>query len=73
METVFEGHFDEVTALLLHDGTLISGAIDCTLRFWPISKSAKAAAAAAKEPPAKPAIVLSAEEEAELAALMEDD
>ena len=66
----FEGHFDNISGLVVWGSTLISGSIDATLRFWRLKGDG-----AADELPAAPvakAPVLSADEEAELAALLDD-
>ena len=66
----FEGHFDNISGLVVWGSTLISGSIDATLRFWRLKGDS-----AADELPAAPiakAPVLSADEEAELAALLDD-
>ena len=67
----FQGHFDNITDLVVWGSTIISSSIDATVRFWPVGK---AAADEIAQTPAAPsaAAQLSAEEEAELAALMAD-
>lgn len=84
-----EGHYDEVTDLLLleaghgHDQRLVSISIDGTVRTWPLDKAGldtfvqeqiKAATNGAEDDVAeeKPDDLLTAEEEAELAELMDD-
>lgn len=81
-----EGHFEEVTDLiLLHDGTtaarVCSVSIDNTIRTWPLAKKELDEVVAkieeAKKPKDKteekaPDGLLTAEEEAELAELMDD-
>lgn len=84
-----EGHFDEVTDLLLlrqPSGTsekVCSVSIDGTVRTWPLDKpsiailveeqEARGKEGKAEEPDPKASHLLSAEEEEELAALMEED
>ncbi|AEO71463.1 uncharacterized protein THITE_51204 [Thermothielavioides terrestris NRRL 8126] len=81
-----QGHYDEVTELVLLRGPSGSGervcsvSIDGTVRTWPLEKAGLDAAVREQEKPVKEAGeeagangLLSAEEEAELAALMEDD
>jgi WD40 repeat protein len=81
------GHYDEVTDLVVLRGPsgssqrVCSVSIDGTVRTWPFGKAGLDAAVKEQEKPAleeeKEKIgandLLSAEEEAELAALMEDD
>jgi hypothetical protein len=81
------GHYDEVTELVMLRGTngsserLCSLSIDGTIRTWPLEKSGLDAAVMEQEKPAEAEKedeaggngLLSAEEEAELAALMEED
>jgi len=80
------GHYDEVTELVVLRGTggssqhICSVSIDGTVRTWPLEKAALDAAVKKQEKPAEEETkeasgegLLSAEEEAELAALMEDD
>ncbi|KLU80919.1 WD repeat-containing protein [Magnaporthiopsis poae ATCC 64411] len=86
LHCTLEGHYDEVTDLMvLSDGRLCSVGIDGTVRTWPVlrtqldalvTQQREAAEGKVKEPEAAAAPqegVLSAEEEAELAALMDDD
>lgn len=84
---VFEGHFDEVSALLVVGKTLYSGSYDCTIRRWDLSEVGKGVAAKPQSAaPARPpmmtiqktpkelkSVLISAEEEAELAELMGED
>ncbi|KAK4247090.1 WD40-repeat-containing domain protein [Corynascus novoguineensis] len=80
------GHYDEVTELVVLRGTsgssqhICSVSIDGTVRTWPLEKAALDAVVKEQEKPAEEETkeasgegLLSAEEEAELAALMEDD
>ncbi|KAK4190230.1 WD40-repeat-containing domain protein [Podospora australis] len=81
------GHYDEITELLVLRGSngsaekLVSVSIDGTVRVWPLSKPALDEAVEEQEKPVeeekkeevKPEGLLSAEEEAELAALMDSD
>ncbi|KAG7285174.1 hypothetical protein NEMBOFW57_009795 [Staphylotrichum longicolle] len=81
------GHYDEVTELLVLKGPsgssdrVCSVSIDGTVRTWPLAKAALDAAVKEQEKPAEEEKqevaggdgLLSAEEEAELAALMDDD
>lgn len=83
-----EGHYDEVTDLLLleagygYDQRLVSVSIDGTVRTWPLDKAGldvavqeqtKAATnGAGDESAERPEDMLTAEEEAELAELMDD-
>ncbi|KAL8364994.1 hypothetical protein RB595_004011 [Gaeumannomyces hyphopodioides] len=86
LQCALEGHYDEVTDLLvLADGRLCSVSIDGTVRTWPVlraqldalvTEQREAAEGKVKEPEAAAAPqegMLSIEEEAELAALMDDD
>ncbi|KAI1408172.1 WD40 repeat-like protein [Hypoxylon sp. FL1857] len=80
-----EGHYDEVTDLVVLDGgkRVVSVSIDGTVRTWPLGQTEldkinkekeDKANGGEKETPAEPAEgLMTAEEEAELAALMEDD
>ncbi|KAI0016640.1 WD40 repeat-like protein [Xylariomycetidae sp. FL0641] len=80
-----EGHYDEVTDLVVIDGgsRLISVSIDGTIRTWSLqrpeldkvnSQREEKAKGIKKDAPAESAqSLMTAEEEAELAALMEDD
>lgn len=83
-----EGHYDEVTELVILRGgpsglreRVCSVSIDGTVRTWPLEKAGLDAAVEEQETPAKEEAngevgadgLLSAEEEAELAALMDDD
>ncbi|KAI0479292.1 WD40 repeat-like protein [Xylariaceae sp. FL0804] len=80
-----EGHYDEVTDLVVLAGNsqqVVSVSIDGTVRTWPLQKAEldrvnqeqeDKAKGIQKEPEEKPAEdLMTAEEEAELAALMED-
>lgn len=80
------GHFDEVTDLVIlktpsgPSQRVCSVSIDGTVRTWPLEKAELDAAVGAQEKPVEDEKkeaggegLLSAEEEAELAALMEDD
>ncbi len=80
------GHYDEITELLVLGGPsglgerLCSVSIDGTVRAWPLAKAGLDAAVKEQEKPVeveKKEVggegLLSAEEEAELAALMDDD
>ncbi|KAK0626202.1 WD repeat-containing protein [Immersiella caudata] len=77
------GHFDEVTELVVVGDKVVSVSIDGTVRSWPLEKSALDAAVEEQKPkeveeeeekgPEKGVGVLSADEEAELAALMDED
>lgn len=86
LHCTLEGHYDEVTDLVvLGDGRLCSVSIDGTVRTWPVlraqldtlvTEQREAAEGRVKDPEAAAAPeegMLSAEEEAELAALMDDD
>lgn len=78
-----QGHFDEVTELLLVGGRVVSVSLDGTVRSWPLDKKGLDAAVEEQKPKVeeeeeevvkeKGAGLLSAEEEAELAELMDDD
>lgn len=79
---VFSGHFEEVTALALNGSTLLSVSIDATLRRWSLApQDLKKAIDEAKNPvlleqepePKNDFGGLTAEEEAELQALMEEE
>ncbi|KAI2611508.1 WD40 repeat-like protein [Hypoxylon fragiforme] len=82
---ILEGHYDEVIDLVLLDGgkRVVSVSLDGTVRTWPldrvgldkiIKEREDIAKGVEKEVPIEPAKgLMSAEEEAELAALMEDD
>ena len=79
-----QGHFDEVTELLVMGGKVVSVSIDGTVRTWPLDKKGLDAVVAeqkpklaeeeeVKEPEKEADGLLSIDEEAELAALMEED
>lgn len=81
---IYDGHFEEITGLVLsEDGSkVISVSIDGTVRSWPLGRKELAKAKTEKEekekgivkeapPPVKKSL-LTAEEEAELAELMDD-
>ncbi|KAI0843282.1 WD40 repeat-like protein [Hypoxylon sp. FL0890] len=80
-----EGHYDEVTDLVVLDGgrRVVSVSIDGTVRTWPLDQTEldkinkekeDKAKGVEEETPAEPAKgLMTAEEEAELAALMDDD
>jgi WD40 repeat protein len=79
---VFSGHFEEVTGLALSGDLLISVSIDATLRRWSLApQDLRRAIEAAKNPvlteqvpvPESDLGMLTAEEEAELRALMEGE
>ncbi|KAI1139487.1 WD40 repeat-like protein [Hypoxylon sp. FL0543] len=82
---ILEGHYDEVTDLIVLDGgkRVVSVSIDGTVRTWPLDQTEldkinkekeDKAKGVEEETPAEPAKgLMTAEEEAELAALMEDD
>lgn len=88
MICVLQGHYDEVTDLVVlekghgHGDRLVSVSIDGTIRIWPLDKAgldavvqeqAKSAAGVKEVDQAKDsADMLTAEEEAELAELMDD-
>ncbi|MCJ1363959.1 hypothetical protein MMC16_003068 [Acarospora aff. strigata] len=78
----FSGHFEEVTGLLLVNQTVISVSIDATIRKWSLkpqdlnkakveAEEAKSGVAEEIMEPAKPSL-MTAEEEEELADLMDD-
>ena len=89
LQHTFSGHYEEVTALALVDTfTVVSISIDGTLRRWSLHpealKAAKAAAAAAEanqdgtsdglhQADGQKTSLLTADEERELAELMDDD
>ncbi|KAI5864258.1 WD40 repeat-like protein [Durotheca rogersii] len=80
-----EGHYDEVTDLIVLDKgkRVASVSIDGTVRTWPLDQAGlskinqeredRAKNAAKEDPPAPTKSLMTAEEEAELAALMEED
>ncbi|KAK4455644.1 WD40-repeat-containing domain protein [Podospora aff. communis PSN243] len=77
-----QGHFDEVTELVVVGDKVVSVSIDGTVRSWPLDKAALDEAVEEQKPkveeeeekgPEKGSGLLSADEEAELAALMEED
>ncbi|KAI1780477.1 WD40 repeat-like protein [Hypoxylon cercidicola] len=80
-----DGHYDEVTDLVVLDGgkRIVSVSIDGTVRTWPLDQveldkvnkeKEDRANGVEKETPAEPPKgLMTADEEAELAALMEDD
>jgi WD40 repeat protein len=82
----FSGHADEVVALAVvgeNGGTLVSVSIDCTIRRWSLKpadlvkaieevRKAREGEAAEKEKEPEKEGLLTAEEEAELAELMDD-
>lgn len=85
---VLQGHYDEVTDLVVlekghgHDDRLVSVSIDGTIRTWPLDQAGLDAAVREQAKPAdnekeadqaeSSADLLTAEEEAELAELMDD-
>jgi WD40 repeat protein len=80
---VYEGHFEEVTGLVLMDNCrkIVSVSIDGTLRTWPLGRSElekakverdERARGLVKEAPVAKTSLLTEEEEAELADLMDD-
>ncbi|KAL1843629.1 hypothetical protein VTJ49DRAFT_611 [Mycothermus thermophilus] len=82
LHCALQGHYDEVTALVvLGQRRICSVGIDGTVRTWPLDKAGLDAAVAEQvKPPAEEEEanktqegLLSPEEEAELAALMEDE
>jgi WD40 repeat protein len=77
-----QGHFDEVTELLVVGGRVVSVSIDGTVRSWPLDRKGLDAAVEEQKPKVeeeeeevkeKGAGLLSPEEEAELAEFMDDD
>ncbi|RKF60435.1 putative WD repeat-containing protein [Erysiphe neolycopersici] len=82
---VYEGHFDQVTGLILAEGgkIVVSVSIDGTVRCWPLEKedlekeiekkNANLHGALEEDAVNKPKIHMTAEEIAELAELMETD
>ncbi|RMD43702.1 hypothetical protein DV735_g1426, partial [Chaetothyriales sp. CBS 134920] len=75
---IFTGHFEEVTGLALSGDELISVSIDATLRRWSLEpralqKAIEAVKEVADPEPQTEASQLTAEEEAELRALMEGE
>jgi WD40 repeat protein len=81
---VYDGHFEEVTGLVLMDNCrkVVSVSIDGTLRIWPLGKSElekakvekdERAIGLVKEAPVAKTSLMTEEEEAELAELMYDD
>ncbi|KAF9870531.1 WD repeat protein [Colletotrichum karsti] len=82
-----DAHFDEITDLIVlrdlagREDVLCSVGIDCTLRTWPLDRKGldgvveeiKAAAEGKEKTEEKQGDLMTADEEAELAALMEDD
>ncbi|OTA94024.1 hypothetical protein M434DRAFT_395090 [Hypoxylon sp. CO27-5] len=83
--STLEGHYDEVTDLVVLDGgrRVVSVSIDGTVRTWPLERTEldkinkekkNKVNGVEKETPTEPSKgLMTAEEEAELAALMEDD
>ena len=81
---VYDGHFEEVTGLVLMDNCnkVVSVSIDGTLRIWPLGRNElekakvekdERAKGLVKETPVPQASLMTEEEEAELAELMDDD
>jgi WD40 repeat protein len=81
---VYDGHFDEVTGLVLMDNSrkVVSVSIDGTLRTWPLDRNElvnakvdrdEMATGLVKEAPVVKTSLMTEEEEAELAELMDDD
>lgn len=81
---VYDGHFEEVTGLLLVNNCtqVVSVSIDGTLRTWPLGRNAlekakverdERARGLVKETPVAKTSLMTEEEEAELAELMDDD
>lgn len=77
----YSGHFEEATSLILGSSRVVSGSIDGTVRRWGLSKQDMAAyeeelkreAEGDDGGAAKKDGMLTADEEAELAELMDDD
>jgi len=75
----YSGHFEEVTALLLTANTVVSGSIDATLRKWSLDPKDLQAKPELEEPSQESTpdhaneFMLTAEEESELAELMQDE
>ncbi|KAK5163621.1 uncharacterized protein LTR77_010570 [Saxophila tyrrhenica] len=80
----YEGHFEEVTGLAVWESEVLSGSIDGTVRKWGLRKQEmakyleevekeKGGEAVEEKKGDKSGSVLTAEEEAELAELMDDD
>ena len=81
---VYDGHFEEVTGLVLMDNCrkVVSVSIDGTLRTWPLGRNElekikvekdEKARGVVKEAPVTKTSLMTAEEEAELAELMDED
>ena len=81
---VYEGHFDEVTGLTLVDNCtkVVSVSIDGTVRTWPLRRielqkareeKDRRARGLLKEAPVPKTVLMTEEEEAELAELMDSD
>lgn len=70
---IVPGHTDEVSSLAISDRRLISGGLDGTLRRWNTEELLHPRPLDDEASSGPPGVELSAEEEAELAALMEDD
>ena len=82
---IYDGHYEEVTGLVVLDGEekVISVSIDGTVRTWPLGKAELEKAMIEKEEKAKGVVkeekvqvkkgLMTAEEEAELAELMDSD
>lgn len=78
----FSGHYEEITGLLLLGQTVVSVSIDATIRKWSLkpedlrkaiaeADEAKKGPVEEKKEPKKPSL-MTAEEEQELAELMDD-
>lgn len=83
LEVVLEGHFEEVTGLVIRRNAVVSVGIDGTVRAWPLDKASLTKVKVEREEKEKGVIkeevpvvkegVMTAEEEAELAELMDSD
>jgi WD40 repeat protein len=71
--SIYEGHYDEITKLVVVGTNIISSSLDGTIRTWDTHKPPKPLELQNKEEPPKEAGLLTEEEERELAELMSDE
>lgn len=71
----YTGHFEEVTSLLLLNRMVVSTSIDGTIRQWSLDKTnmAKFTEDLQQNQPVRKGVTTTAEEDAELDALMGED
>ena len=67
---LYEGHFDEITKLVIVGTTIISSSLDGTIRTWSTREAPPKLVLEKKKEPKKEPMGLTEEEERELAELM---